>query len=115
MQLPKLEKRIFTVKVDSVELKLTEPSLDQIGLLSKVSEIEESSNQEALDAISKVLVTLMDQYEESSEEKELFIKSLSPRQIMIVCDYLIEDLQPKKASEETGELPTSSQTKQAGA
>ncbi len=115
MELPKLERKIFPVKIDSVEMRLEEPTLDQVQEIFRCRKLS-GTNPELLDALVNVIAQLMGQYPEKIEDKRLFVKGLSTRQIGLIIDGIINftEEEAKKVSRGSGESSTSLQEKQAG-
>jgi len=95
MNLPILEKSVFTVKVDSIELNLQEATLGQIESISTYKEIKEG-DAEIVDKLAEVIVSLMGSYEGTVEEKRAFVKSMSVRQIGLIVEGLMNSVKLKK-------------------
>lgn len=98
MELPKLDRATYTIKIDSVELILTEPTLEQA---EKMDSIKSSDEENVINKVAEVLAELMDSYTETREEKIKFIKGLSYRQLFTIESELTKLATQKKVPAES--------------
>lgn len=93
MELPKLEKKTFKVEVDNIEIELCEPTLPQISKLSQLQNLSQEKDVDVMiNGIADVLISLMDTYTATKEEKKEFIKKMSLRQIIDIVSGLVDSL-----------------------
>lgn len=112
MNLPTLDRKTYDVSVDSITVKLKEPTLEQVEKIASIKNIGEE--KELVAKIAEILASLMDSYDSTIKEKEDFIKNMSYRQLSILTDNLTNAVQEKKVVAGSEELNSSSQEKQAG-
>lgn len=102
MNLPKLERQVYDVTIDSVTLKFREPTLEQVEKINSLKEV--GSEDDLVSKIAEVLAVLMDSYDSSIEEKQDFIKQMSYRQVDMLVNNLTNTIQEKKVNTESGVL-----------
>jgi len=100
MKLPELEKSLFVIKIDSVELTLNEPALYQIEKLASYQNID-TDDPKLIDKLADIVASLMGSYEGTLEEKKDFVKNMSLRQINLIIEGLKSSVSSKKAEAES--------------
>lgn len=99
MNLPKLERQTYDISVDSVIIKIKEPTLEQVEKITSLKEI--GKRKDIVSLIAEIIASLMDSYDSPIEEKQEFIKKMSYRQIDTLINNLTNTIREKKVGAES--------------
>lgn len=112
MNLPELKRQTYRITVDSVELELKEPTLDQLSKMMGLKNID--GDDDIIGEIAGVVADLMESYDQPREEKITFIRSMSYRQIELLTNGLTDSVQSKKVLAESEKSNSQSPETQVG-
>lgn len=96
MELPKLEKGQYLVNIDDVEFVFLEPTYQQMKEIYSLTNMKSIKEEKTYEKVVDIIVSLMDYYDNSIEEKQEFIKKLSIRQLTLLVDGLTNAINSKK-------------------
>jgi len=96
MEIPKLERGQYSVNIDDVEFVFLEPTFQQMKEIYSLKDVKNIKEEKTYDRVVNIMVSLMDYYENSVEEKQEFIKKLSIRQLTLLMDGLANAINSKK-------------------